>query len=207
MEQLFFKYGQTEIDYLKKKDKRLAAIIDKVGMIQRECNPDLFSALVEATVGQQISTKAQQTICKRMRDTLKDITPEKLDGLPLENIQQFGITFKKAGYIKSIARKVCNGELDIDGLSKLSDEEVCQRLTALDGIGVWTAEMLMIFSMQRPDILSYKDLAIIRGMKMLYHHNDMPKARFERYRRRYSPYCTVASLYLWKVAGGQCEVK
>ena len=80
-----------------------------------------------------------------------------------------------------------------------------QELSALDGIGIWTAEMLMLFSMQRPDILSFGDLAILRGMRMLYHHRKITRELFEKYRRRYSPYGSVASLYLWAIAGGAIE--
>ena len=72
-------------------------------------------------------------------------------------------------------------------------------------IGIWSAEMLMLFSMQRPDILSYRDLAIQRGLRMVYHHRDITRNLFEKYRRRYSPYNSVASLYLWAVAGGAIE--
>jgi len=82
------------------------------------------------------------------------------------------------------------------------DEEVCRELSALDGIGVWTAEMLMTFSMQRPDIISFGDLAIHRGLRMLYHHRKITRDLFDKYKRRYSPYATVASLYLWAIAGG-----
>jgi DNA-3-methyladenine glycosylase II len=73
------------------------------------------------------------------------------------------------------------------------------------GIGKWTAEMLMLFSLQRPDILSYDDLAIQRGLRMIYHHRRITPKLFERYRRRYSPYASVASLYIWAVAGGAID--
>lgn len=79
---------------------------------------------------------------------------------------------------------------------------MCRELSALDGIGVWTAEMLMTFSMQRPDIISFGDLAIHRGLRMLYHHRKITRDLFDKYKRRYSPYATVASLYLWAIAGG-----
>ena len=84
----------------------------------------------------------------------------------------------------------------------MSDAEVCRELTKLKGVGPWTAEMMLIFSLQRPDVVSYGDLAIQRGMRMLYRHRQLTPELFERYRRRYSPYGTVASLYLWATAGG-----
>lgn len=84
----------------------------------------------------------------------------------------------------------------------MTDEEVIEALSSLKGIGVWTAEMIMTFCMQRPDIVSYGDLAILRGMRMLYRHRQIDKVKFRRYRKRYSPYGTIASLYLWAIAGG-----
>lgn len=197
-----FVYGTKEIDYLKGKDKILASAIEQIGPIHREVIPDLFTALVKFIVGQQISTKAQITIWNRMCERLGEITPDTILACSLDQLQRFGITFKKAAYIRSAAEKVRDGTLDITALQVKSDTEVWVELTKLDGIGVWTAEMLMLFSMQRPDILSFGDLAILRGMRMLYHHKKITRPLFEKYRRRYSPYGSVASLYLWVIAGG-----
>ncbi len=205
-EECIFEYGGRETEYLIRKDKRLAGIILQLGHIRRTVIPDLYVALVHSIIGQQISTKAHQTIWRRINDELGGITPEKIEGKTLDEVQRYGISFRKAGYIKSTTHKIVTGEFDINALCSLSDEEVCRRLSSLEGIGEWTAEMLMLFSMQRPDILSYKDLAIVRGMKMVYHHRDMTRERFERYRRRLSPYGSVASLYFWQVAGGQCDI-
>lgn len=83
----------------------------------------------------------------------------------------------------------------------MSDEEAIRELSGLKGIGIWTAEMILLFCLQRPNIFSYDDLAIRRGLRMVYHHRSLDRQRFERYRRRFSPYCSVASLYLWAVAG------
>lgn len=201
----WFQYGAREIEHLKRKDKRLAAVIDRVGMVERAVIPDLFTALVHSIVGQQISTKAHRTIWERIENGLGEISPSVIDGLPPEELPRFGISFRKAAYIKSAARKIVAGEFDIDSLRSMPDVEVCARLCTLDGIGVWTAEMLMIFSMQRPDILSYGDLAIIRGLRMVYRHRDIDRAKFDKYRKRYAPYSTVASLYLWAAAGGAVE--
>ena len=84
----------------------------------------------------------------------------------------------------------------------LPDAKVIAALSSLRGIGVWTAEMLLLFTLQRPDILSYGDLGILRGMRMVYRHRKITKALFEKYRRRLSPCGSVASLYFWMVAGG-----
>ena len=197
-----FIYGDKEISHLKTRDKTLAAAIDKIGPINRETNSDLFSALVNSIVGQQISSKAQITIWKRINEGLGKITPKTILDCPEALLQSFGISFRKASYIRGAAERVADGRLDIAALREKTDTEVCEALVALDGVGIWTAEMLMLFSMQRGDILSFGDLAIQRGMKMLYRKENITRELFEKYRRRYSPYGSVASLYLWAIAGG-----
>jgi DNA-3-methyladenine glycosylase II len=199
---LFFRYGTIEIDYLKSKDKILGNAIDNIGYIERTVDTDLFSSIIHHIIGQQISTAAQSTIWERMNEQLGKITKDTIYNLSIDEIQNFGMTFKKAEYIKDFAGKIKYGELNIDDIKNKSDNEVICELSKLKGIGQWTAEMIMIFCLQRPDILSYTDLAIHRGLRMLYHHRDISKKTFEKYRRRYSPYCTVASLYLWSISAG-----
>ena len=119
--------------------------------------------------------------------------------------QGFGsceLSYQKKVYTKDFAEKVKDGSFDIEGIWKKSDEEAIEELSSLKGIGVWTAEMILLFCMQRPDVFSYDDLAIQRGLRMLYHHRSIDRKRFEMYRRRFSPYGSVASLYLWAVSGG-----
>lgn len=205
-QQPIFTYDSTATEYLKEKDRRLGAVIDQVGPISRPIIPDLYTALVNAVVGQQISSKAHATIWSRITDQLEAITPEHIERLSLEELQRFGISIRKAVYIKDMTHQIYTGAFDLEALYTLPDEEVIRRLSSLRGIGLWTAEMLMLFSMQRPNILSYGDLAIIRGMKMVYHHREISKERFERYRRRLSPWGSVASLYFWHVASGEQEL-
>jgi DNA-3-methyladenine glycosylase II len=202
---MIFLYGDEEVSYLKKKDKVLAAAIDTIGAIERTVNPDLFSALVNSIVGQQISSKAHATIWERMGVGLDEVTPQSILDCPDDKLQGFGISFKKTAYIKGAAARAADGRLNIDALHQKSDEDICKELVQIDGIGLWTAEMLMLFSMQRPNVLSFGDLAILRGMRMLYHHKVITKPLFEKYRKRYSPYGSVASLYLWAIAGGAIE--
>ncbi|MDR3269753.1 MAG: DNA-3-methyladenine glycosylase [Tannerella sp.] len=202
-----FIYGEKEIAHLKKVDAALGAIIDQLGPIERPVIPDLFAALINSIVGQQISTKAMQTIWKRMIERFGEITPETIAAANARDIQQCGMSMRKANYIKEAAAEVLCGKLDIGALCTMPDDEVSKRLSSLNGIGVWTAEMLMTFSMQRPDIMSWGDMAIHRGLRMLYKHRKIDKKLFQKYKRRYSPYATVASLYLWAIAGGACNLK
>ena len=199
MEKIYFEYGQKEIDYLSKKDKKLGAAIERIGHIKREVRPDVFVALVKSVISQQISTKAADTVWLRLNEMCQP-SAENIYSLKCEDIQSCGMSMRKAEYIHNIAAAAVNKAVDFDAFSQMSDEEVIQILSALKGIGVWTAEMLLIFSLCRPNIVSYGDLAIRRGMMRLYGHNELPKERFERYAKRYAPYGSVASLYLWELA-------
>lgn len=198
----FFAYGKTEIDYLKSRDRVLGSVIDQVGPVYREVDPDLFSSVVRHIVGQQISTKAQATIWERMKMKFGIVDADAVAEADISELQSFGITFRKAGYIQEFAEKVKSGVFDLERIPDLPDDEAVRALSSLKGVGVWTAEMILLFCLQRPDILSYEDLAIRRGLRMVYHHRNISRPQFEKYRRRYSPYGSVASLYLWAAAGG-----
>lgn len=199
---MYFQYGSEEIAYLKGKDKRLAEVIDKIGIVERHVDPDLFSSVVHHIIGQQISTKAQATIWQRMNDNLGVVNGNTILDAGLERLQAFGMSFRKASYIADFAGKVTDGAFDLNALWTMRDQEAVQALSSLQGVGVWTAEMILLFCMQRPNVLSFGDLALARGMRMVYHHRKIDRQLFEKYRRRLSPYCSVASLYFWEVAGG-----
>lgn len=198
---MYFEYGDKEISYLREKDKKLAEVIDRLGFIKREIDTDLFSSVIHHIIGQQVSTKAQATIWKRMVDSFGTVDTEKILSAGILQLQSFGMTFRKAEYITDFAKKVHDGAFDLQAVSKMSDEEAIKALSSLKGIGVWTAEMILLFCLQRPDILSFDDLAIQRGLRMVYHHRKIDRKLFEKYRRRYHPYGSVASLYLWAVSG------
>ena len=200
----YFEYGEKEKQWLRSRDPVLSAAMDEIGHVHREVQPDLFKALINSIVGQQISTKAHVTIWNRMQERFAPITPENFENLRAEDIQTCGISMRKAMYIKSIADAVSDGGLDLTLLPAMTDAEISASLVQLKGIGLWTAEMLMIFSMQRPDILSWDDLAIQRGLRMLYRHRTITPKLFAKYKKRYSPHASVASLYLWAIAGGAC---
>jgi DNA-3-methyladenine glycosylase II len=106
------------------------------------------------------------------------------------------------GYIKDFSLKVKSGEFDIQTIHKLPDATIIGELTAIRGIGRWTAEMVMLFGLQRPDIVSFGDLGIRRGMQILYSLSNIDHEQYAKYAKRYSPHGSVASLYLWAIAGG-----
>jgi 3-methyladenine DNA glycosylase/8-oxoguanine DNA glycosylase len=195
-----FNYGHKEIDHLKRRDKKLGLAIDSIGMIEREITPDLFTALVKSIVSQQISNKAAQTLWRRLSEMLLEISPENIARFDITEIQQCGLSMRKSGYIKSLADKTLSSEIDFLALTTMPDSEFIKYLSKLHGIGTWTAEMLLIFSLERPNVLSWGDFAIRRGIMNLYEIKELDKQQFEYYRKRYSPYCSVASFYLWAIA-------
>ena len=199
---MYFEYGAKEITYLSKKDARLKEVIERIGMIYREVDDDLFVSVIHHIVGQQISSKAQATVWQRLNVLLGEINYQNILAIDDEKYREIGINGRKLSYIKEFADKVKNQSFDIWSLKDKSDEEVIKELTSLKGIGVWTAEMILLFCLKRPDVLSYDDLGILRGLRILYHHRRMTPEHFARYKRRYHPYGSVASLYLWALAGG-----
>ncbi len=197
---MHFSYGEKEILHLSSKDKILGKAINEVGHIYREVNTDLFSSIIYHIVGQQISVVAQKTIWKRMTDHFGKATSDKINETSINELQSFGITFRKAKYMSGVALKVLEGALNPDNMWELSDEDVIKSLTKLPGIGIWTAEMILLFCMQRPDIFSYEDLAIHRGLCKLYDKEKIDRKQFEKYKKQYSPYGSTASLYLWAIS-------
>lgn len=198
----YLNYGERETSYLKRKDKRLGRVIDRIGHIDWPIHDNLFTSLVFHIVGQQLSGKVTQKIWHRMEATLGSIEPRTLAAIDPAELRPTGMSLRKACYITELAQKAESGELDLPNLTAMNDRNVIDTLCRLRGVGPWTAEMLLLSSLGRPDILSYNDYGILRGMRMVYGHESIDRARFERYRRRLSPYGSVASLYFWAVAGG-----
>lgn len=199
---MVFAYGETELAWLRKKDKRLGEVIDRIGHVDRAVDPDLFSAVIHHIIGQQISMKAQATIWRRMQDALGAVSAETILAAGVPELQSLGMTFRKAEYITDFAEKIRSGAFNLESVKYMSDADAIRALSSLKGIGVWTAEMILLFCLQRPNVFSYDDLAIQRGLRMVYHHRKIDRKLFEKYHRRFSPYCSVASLYLWEVSGG-----
>jgi DNA-3-methyladenine glycosylase II len=196
----FFEYGIPEISYLKQVDKILGEAINRLGKVERCVIPDLFQALIYAMIGQQISVKAAHTIWSRMQDRFNEITPQSISKGSAQAVQQCGTTTRKAEYIYNIANKISQRDFDMSVLYHLPDDEIIRRLSSLEGVGVWTAEMVLLNSMERPNIVSWKDIAIRRGMMKLYNLSELTQEQFAEYKNTYSPYGSVASIYLWQIS-------
>jgi len=195
-----FEYGDEEINYLKSVDRLLGEIIDRMGKIESIVIPDIFQALVYAIIGQQISTKATRTIWAKLMEKSSGITPEAIAALQVDDIHHCGMSANKAKYIKELADLVLRKEIDLEALRELPDKELIKRLSSLKGISVRSAELLLMNCFERKNVLCYGDIAIRRGLMKLYSLNELPKEQFVVYKNRYSPYASVASLYLWKLS-------
>lgn len=198
----YFEYGPEAIEHLCSRDARLAEVIERVGPIRRRMDGGLFESVIHNIVGQQISGKALASIWSRMEEGLSAITPASISQASFDELRSFGLSQRKAEYAHDFAQSVQDGSFDLDAVSAMPDEEAINALTSVRGIGRWTAEMLLFLCLGRQDILAFDDLGIQRGLRMVYHHRRITKKLYEKYRRRYSPYGSVASLYLWAVSSG-----
>jgi len=191
-------------------DPTMAALIERVGKIdlatrlarrKEERPPDAYGALLRAIVGQQLSTKAARTIYLRVVELFGGATPspEQLLEASEEDLRACGLSGRKTEYVRDLATHVLSGELELDRLEQLGDEEAIEEIVAVRGLGRWTAEMFLLFHLQRPDVLSGGDLGIRKAIQIEYGLEEMPTPmRTVEIGERWRPYRSLASLYLWE---------
>lgn len=162
-------------------------------------SPDLyFRELVESVMSQQLSVKASATIWRRFEELLGGkVTPENVLKFDVEELRSVGVSRQKAGYLHAMAQAVVSGEVDLAKLPELSDAEVIAELTKLKGIGPWTAEMFLMFTLGRPDVFSYLDLGLLRGFEIVYDKPGITRAEMEPIVALWTPYRTYGALALW----------
>ena len=182
-----------------KKDKYLASLIEKYGVctIKPIEKNDYFVSLVEAIVGQQLSGKAAESIFKKVKQGLKKVSPSEIIKCEDITLRGYGLSWAKVKYLKDLAHKVDRGDLNINKLSDFSNEKIIENLTQVKGIGRWTAEMFLMFSLARPDVFPIDDLGIKNGIRKMLGVNLEPE-KIERFAKRWKPYRTVASWYVWR---------
>lgn len=156
---------------------------------------EYFASLCRSIVSQQLSTKAAATIWSRFVQLSGDISPLTISKLSIEELRSVGLSGQKVGYIKSIASSLMEGSVDIVNIDNLSDADAIRLLTSLHGVGVWTAEMFLIFTLGRKDVFSFGDLGLKNSLTELYEVSDRPA--MEGIVARWEPYRSVASLALW----------
>jgi DNA-3-methyladenine glycosylase II len=188
------------IHHLKKCDPVLCAIIERVGAFRMEYGPPEFHSLAEAIVYQQLHGKAAVTIFKRFTALAGEpLTPEGILKLTDEQLRSVGLSKQKSSYLKDLAAKTAAGALDFSKLLEMSDAEVIEHLTQVKGIGVWTAQMFLMFTLKRPDVLPTGDYGVQAAMKKHYRKRKMPKPKdMEKIARAWAPYRSVACWYLWR---------
>ena len=182
------------------KDKYIGPLVKKHGPcnIKRKRKKDYFTILATSIVYQQLSIKAAAAILERIKAGLGgEVVPEKILITRPQKLRKWGLSRQKTGYLKDLARKVKKGEVELDKMAKLSDKEIVEELMAVKGIGPWTAEMFLMFSLARPDIFPVDDLGIRNGMKHLL-KKEMKPAEMVKFGERWKPYRTIASWYIWK---------
>ena len=191
-------------------DPTMGALIERIGPIdiatrlqrRKEERPnDAYGALLRAIVGQQLSTKAARTIYLRVLDLFngKTPSPEQLLEAREEDLRAAGLSGRKTEYVRDLAAHVLAGELELDRLEELSDEDVIAEIVAVRGLGQWTAEMFLLFHLERPDVLSGGDLGIRKAIQIEYDLGEMPPPkRVIEIGEPWRPHRSLASLYLWE---------
>ena len=193
------------IKHLRRADPVMRDLIDSIGPLDTEARrrgrpTDPYGALLRSIVGQQLSTKAARTIYGRMLELWggKTPTPKQLLATDPEAIRAAGMSRPKVNYLRDLAERILDGRLEIDRLNELSDDEISAELTAVKGIGQWSADMFLIFFLGRPDVLPVGDLGIRRAVEKVYALPEIPtpEAIFEL-AQPWRPHRSLASLYLW----------
>jgi DNA-3-methyladenine glycosylase II len=193
------------LSHLSKSDPVMARLVNEHGPLdekqrRRGRPPDAYGALVRSIVGQQLSTKAALTIYERMTELFDGSTPSPRELLEVdpELIRKAGLSRAKVSYLRDLAEHVEDGEVDLERLPELPDDEVSEQLTAIKGLGQWTVDMFLIFHLGRPDVLPVGDLGIRRAVQTEYGLDELPDAgELERIAEPWRPHRSLACLYLW----------
>jgi DNA-3-methyladenine glycosylase II len=195
---------------LAKSDPTMAALIERIGKVDieerlrrrnEERPEDAYGALLRTIVGQQVSTKAARAIYGRVLDLFggEAPSPRRLLKASEEELRGAGLSGRKVEYVRDLARHVVDGELELDRLGELGDEEVIEEIVAVRGLGRWSAEMFLLFHLERPDVLSGGDLGIRKAIQIEYGMDEEPTPQETvAFGERWSPHRSLASIYLWE---------
>jgi DNA-3-methyladenine glycosylase II len=188
------------LNHLKNSDAILAAIITRVGPCRITYREPTFEALARSIVFQQLSTKAARTIYGRLEEAAGGkVTPQAIRNISLDEMRRAGLSKQKVSYIRDLAEHAISGALDFERLQEMTDEEIIDTLTDIKGIGVWTAHMFLLFALRRSNVLPVGDLGVRTAIQRAYKKRKLPSPRdIEKIARSWSPYCSIASWYLWR---------
>ena len=184
--------------FLSKKDKKLAKIINKYDgyLVSRN---DPFYSLCRSIIGQQISVKAADSIWLKFEKIIKKIKPINLIKLSNAKLASIGLSRQKILYLKITAKEFLNKTLDIKILQKMSDDEAIKSLVRIKGIGIWTAQMFLIFNLNRSNIFPFSDIGLIKAISKNYKKEyPLKKDELDYFKNKWHPYSTVATWYMWR---------
>jgi DNA-3-methyladenine glycosylase II len=189
------------VRHLRRVDRRMREIIDAVGPCTLKPRRERFAMLARSIIAQQISVAAARTINQRLVDLVRPgrLSAEALVALSPERLKAAGVSPQKTGYLLDLATRVASGEVRLTGLSRRDDEAIIADLTKVKGIGRWTAQMFLIFSLGRPDVLAEDDLGLRSAVKRMHGLAELPtKDEFRELAAAWTPFSTVASWYCWR---------
>ena len=176
-------------------------MIEKHGRLEFTAEGEMFQSLVESILGQQLAGAAASAITGRVKKLYPGGTIEALAlyATPIRKLRKAGVSPQKIRYLKDLSRRVVKGKLDLESLKNEEDSVLLEALDEVLGVGPWTIHMLLIFTLGRPDVLPVDDLGIRKAIQELYSLPDLPKKeKIEELAKNWHPYCSVASLYLWR---------
>jgi DNA-3-methyladenine glycosylase II len=195
--------------HLKSADPVLARVIEKIGPCRIAYREPVFDSLARAIVFQQLNGRAAASIFARLAAACGNgtLSADGLLRLSPTKMRSLGLSAQKTAYLRDLARKTRDGAVDFAALPSLADEEVIRRLTAVRGIGVWTAQMFLIFALRRPDVLPTGDYGVRSAMRKLYELETLPKpAEMEAIAAAWRPWRSVGSWYLWRTLDGPAGI-
>ena len=191
------------IDLLKK-DKKMNDLINKFGRPDFSQREDYFQSLLRSIVFQQLSGKAAQTIYERLVNLIpntSNLCPNEVLKLDKDEMRKAGLSFQKIDYVRNMANYFENNSFYKKDVERMTDEEISKELIQIKGIGQWTVDMFLMFTLNRPDIFPYKDLGIQKGIMKILNMKNLPsKKEMENCSRKWRPYRTIACWYLWRIA-------
>ncbi len=198
--QIIYKNDSKEAIYLMKKDKNLIPLFKKVKEVKVTVSKDYYQSLVQTIIAQQLSSKVAQVIYDRfIKVANHNITAKHILTISDDVFRSVGLSRPKIKYLKSLAEHVDAGNIHFHAFDKMSDQEIIDELIKVKGIGVWTAQMFLMFSMGREDVFSSLDLGLRNALKLLLNKPDMSEKDIEAYSLKWKPYRSIVSHYLWHI--------
>lgn len=196
---MIIKFTSDQLNYLSCKDDVMSFLIKKYDINFINTSDDLFKSLVFRIIGQMLSNNVAKILCERLTKLI-DVNPYEISKLNVNDFRILGISSKKANYILNLSSNVLAKRINLDELKTLNDSEAVNYLRSIKGIGIWTAEMILLFSLGRLDIWSKTDVALRNGVLKAYpQFKTLSDKRMEMLRRKFTPYCSIASLAFYKL--------